>query len=68
MYLITYFRKNRVSMDSYNSFLVQGIWTKNPKIKDEYGLFVGVSIDSALTNRPNLNFDSDFHYNIYVSI
>jgi hypothetical protein len=56
-----------ISMDSYNSMLVQDIWTKNPKIKDEYGLFVGVSIDSALANRPDLNFHSDLHYNIYAS-
>ena len=57
-----------VSMDSYDSLIVQDIWTKNPKIKDEYGLFVGVTIDSALTNRPDLNFHSDLHYNIYASV
>jgi len=57
-----------VSMDSYDSLLVQDIWAKNPKIKDEYGLFVGVSIDSALTKRPDMNFHSDLHYNIYASI
>lgn len=38
------------------------------KINGKYGLFVGISIDSALTNRPNLNFHSDLHYNIYASV
>ena len=56
-----------ISMDSYDSMLVQDIWTKNPKIKDEYGLFVGVPIDSVLANRSNINFHSDLHYNIYAS-
>lgn len=56
-----------ISMDSYDSMLVQDIWTKNPKIKDEYGLFVGAPIDSTLTKRPDINFYSDLHYNIYAS-
>jgi hypothetical protein len=56
-----------VSMDSYDSMLVQDIWTKNPKIKDEYGSFVGITIDSILTKRIDINFHSDLHYNIYAS-
>jgi hypothetical protein len=56
-----------ISMDSYDSMLVQDIWTKNPKIKDEYGSFVGITIDSVLTKRPGMNFHSDLHYNIYAS-
>lgn len=56
-----------VSMDSYDSLLIQDIWTKNSKIIDEYGLFVGMSIDSVLTKRPSMNFHSDLHSNIYAS-
>jgi hypothetical protein len=56
-----------ISMDSYDSMLVQDIWTKNQKIKDEYGSFVGIAIDSILTKRPEINFHSDLHYNIYAS-
>ena len=56
-----------IAMDSYDSMLVQDIWTKNPKIKDKYGAYVGITIDSILTKRPDINFHSDLHYNIYGS-
>jgi hypothetical protein len=54
------------AMDSYDTILVQDIWTMNPKIKDEYGGKSGASIDSILVKRPQLKFYSDFHYNIYA--
>ena len=54
-------------MDSYDSNVVQEILTKNKIIKDEYGMFVGQSIDSVLIKRPELNFHSDLHYNIYAT-
>jgi len=56
-----------ISMDSYDTTLVQDIWTKNSKIKDEYGAKVGAYIDSVLIKRPELKFHADLHYNIYAS-
>jgi hypothetical protein len=57
-----------VAMDSYDTTLVQEVWTKNPKIKDEYGVSVGLSIDSGILKSPNLKFHSDLHYNIYGTV
>ena len=57
-----------VSMDSQDSLLIQDIWTKNSKIKDEYGSFVGIKIDSIISKRPDINFYSDLHYNIYAAV
>ncbi|MGB1284795.1 MAG: hypothetical protein ACPG44_10100, partial [Polaribacter sp.] len=31
------------------------------------GAFVGITIDSILTKRTDINFHSDLHYNIYAS-
>jgi|TARA_B110000967_G_C18700302_1_gene467472 hypothetical protein len=56
-----------ISMDSYDTNLVQELFTKNKIIKDEYGIFVGQAIDSVIIKRPNLNFHSDVHYNIYAT-
>lgn len=56
-----------ISMDSYDTSLVQDLWTNNKIIKDEYGITVGQKIENALKNRPTLKFHSDLHYNIYAS-
>lgn len=57
-----------ISMDSYDTTLVQDIWTKSIGFKDEYGVSVGFSVDSALKQRPNLVFYSDLHQNIYANV
>lgn len=69
LYQVNYMNEEifSINMDSYDSMLVQDIWTKNPKIKDEYGSCVGMIIDSILTRQPDLNFHSDLHYNIHAS-
>jgi len=56
-----------ISMDAYDTNLVQTVWTENSKIKDEYGTFVGQVIDSVLVNRTELSFHADTHYNIYAT-
>jgi len=57
-----------ISMDSENPDLIKDISTENDKIIDEYGVFVGMKSDSIQKLRPNLNFHSDLHQNIYASI
>ena len=54
-------------MNTHDTNLVQELVAKNEMIKDEYGIFVGQSIDSVIIKRPNLNFYSDLHYNIYAT-
>jgi len=56
-----------ISMDSYDTTLVQDLWTNNKTIKDGYGISVGQKIEFALTKRPNLKFHSDLHQNIYAT-
>ena len=56
-----------ISMDSYDTSLVQDLWTDNRLIKDEYGIKVGQKIETALEKRPTLKFHSDLHYNIYAT-
>lgn len=56
-----------ISMDTFDSLLVQDIWTNNPKIKDKYGVHVSSSIQDVIQQRENLQFHSDLHYNIYAS-
>ena len=56
-----------VSMDTYDTTIVQDVWTRNPKVKDEYDATVGLIIDSVLSKRPDLKFHSDLHYNIYAT-
>lgn len=56
-----------ISMDAYDTSIVQDLWTNNKLIKDEYGITVGQKIDNALKNRPTLKFHSDLHYNIYAT-
>ena len=56
-----------ISMDSYDTTLVQDFWTNNKIIQDEYGITVGQKIESALEKRPNLKFHSDLHQNIYAT-
>ena len=56
-----------ISMDSYDTTLVQDLWTNNKIIKDEYGITVRQKIESALEKRPTLKFHSDLHQNIYAT-
>lgn len=56
-----------ISMDCYDSMLVQDIWIRSSMIKDEYGSFVGISIDSILAKRTDLKFNLDLHHNVYAS-
>lgn len=56
-----------ISMDSYDTLVVQYLWTKNKIIVDEHGVAVGQTIESALEKRPTLKFHSDLHQNIYAS-
>lgn len=56
-----------VSMHANNPKLVQDIYTNSPIIRDQYGLFVGSTTDSILAKRPEINFHSDLHDNIYAS-
>jgi hypothetical protein len=56
-----------ISMDSYDTTLVQDLWINNKIIKDEYGITVSQKIESALEKRPNLKFHSDLHQNIYAT-
>ena len=56
-----------VSMDSYDTLVVQDLWTNNKIIQDEYGVTVGQKVESALEKRPTLKFHSDLHQNIYAT-
>lgn len=56
-----------ISMDSYDTTLVQDLWTSNKIIQDKYGLTVGQKIEAALEKRPALKFHSDLHQNIYAT-
>lgn len=56
-----------ISMDSYDTTLVQDFWTNNKIIKDEYGITVGQKIEFALEKRPTLKLHSDLHQNIYAT-
>uniref|UniRef100_UPI00260DC5A3 hypothetical protein n=1 Tax=uncultured Aquimarina sp. TaxID=575652 RepID=UPI00260DC5A3 len=69
LYEVTYLNEQIffVSMDSYDSNIVQDLSTKHVKIKDEYDVSIGLTVDSLIINRPNLSFRADLHYNIYAS-
>jgi hypothetical protein len=56
-----------IAMDSYDTSIVQDLWTNNKIIKDEYGITVGQKIEYALEKRPTLKFHSDLHQNIYAT-
>lgn len=56
-----------ISMDSYDTLVVQELWTNNQIIQDEYGIDVGQKIEYALEKRPALKFHSDLHQNIYAT-
>lgn len=55
-----------ISMDVYDNSLVEGLWTNNKLIEDEYKIRVGQTIENALEKRPTLKFYSDLHYNVYA--
>jgi hypothetical protein len=63
LYQVTHYEQEIffISMDSYDTTLVQDLWTNNKIIKDEYGITVGQKIESALEKRPTLKLHSDLH-------
>lgn len=56
-----------ISMDSYDTLVVQDFWTNNKIIQDEYGVTVEQKVESVLEKRPTLKFHSDLHQNIYAT-
>lgn len=69
LYQVTYSGQKifSISMDSYDTSLVQKLWTSNKIIIDKYGISVGQKMEFVFEKRPSIKFHSDLHQNIYAT-
>ena len=54
-----------IHLDPYDTSKVQEIWIKTSKVSDEFGISTGSSLNEIETQRPDIRYHVDLHYNVY---